>query len=62
MKNWRDRPGLILSKAHSEFNVTMFGLLPQAAVIKERAKKIDMVQQHGCRVLEKYGERTFQAR
>lgn len=40
----------------------MFGLLPQAAVIKERAKKIDMVQQHGCRVLEKYGERTFQAR
>ncbi|XP_064272344.1 albumin isoform X1 [Passer domesticus] len=33
----------------------------KAAAIKERAKKIDLKQQHGCRLLEKYGERTFQA-
>ncbi|NWT56175.1 ALBU protein, partial [Erythrocercus mccallii] len=33
----------------------------KAAVIKERAKHIVVKQQHTCRVLEKYGERTFQA-
>ncbi|XP_063271407.1 albumin [Prinia subflava] len=33
----------------------------KAAVIKERAKHIGAKQQHGCRILEKYGERTFQA-
>ncbi|XP_021385220.2 albumin [Lonchura striata] len=33
----------------------------KAAVIKERAKKINVHQQHGCRILHKYGERTFQA-
>ncbi|XP_009096760.1 albumin [Serinus canaria] len=33
----------------------------KAAVIKERAKKIDVKQQHECRILDKYGERTFQA-
>ncbi|XP_009081693.1 PREDICTED: serum albumin-like [Acanthisitta chloris] len=33
----------------------------KAATIKERAKMINKKQQHGCRILEKYGERTFQA-
>ncbi|NXM67444.1 ALBU protein, partial [Serilophus lunatus] len=33
----------------------------QISVIKERAKKIGVQQQHGCRILEKYGERTFKA-
>ncbi|XP_027759687.1 serum albumin-like [Empidonax traillii] len=33
----------------------------KASVIKERAKLIGVQQQHGCRILEKYGERTFQA-
>lgn len=41
--------------------MTMY-VLPQAAVIKERAKKIGVKQKHDCGVLEKYGERTFQAR
>ncbi|NWZ40197.1 ALBU protein, partial [Brachypodius atriceps] len=33
----------------------------QISVIKERAKHIGVKQKHGCRLLEKYGERVFQA-
>ncbi|NXL77716.1 ALBU protein, partial [Leptocoma aspasia] len=33
----------------------------QLSVIKEKAKKTDMKQQHGCGILNNYGERTFKA-
>ncbi|NXM63387.1 ALBU protein, partial [Illadopsis cleaveri] len=33
----------------------------KATAIKERAKHIGVKQKHGCRILEKYGERVFQA-
>ncbi|NWR41905.1 ALBU protein, partial [Regulus satrapa] len=45
----------------SDVGACLDAKVQQIFVIKEKAKKIDVKQQHACRVLEKYGERTFQA-
>ncbi|NXR85053.1 ALBU protein, partial [Hypocryptadius cinnamomeus] len=47
--------------AESDVGACLDEKVQQLTVIKQRAKKIDMKQQHGCRILDKYGERTFQA-
>lgn len=62
MKNLERQARINHIRGCSQFNVEMFVLLPQAAAIKEKAKHIGVKQKHGCRILEKYGERVFQAR
>ncbi|NXS08568.1 ALBU protein, partial [Neodrepanis coruscans] len=47
--------------SESDIGTCLDAQVQQISVIKERAKKIGVQQQHGCRILEKYGERTFQA-
>ncbi|NXF08673.1 ALBU protein, partial [Smithornis capensis] len=47
--------------SESDIGACLDAEVEQIFVIKERAKKIGVQQQHGCRILEKYGERTFQA-
>ncbi|NWV14210.1 ALBU protein, partial [Ptilonorhynchus violaceus] len=46
----------------SDIGACLDAKVQQISVIKERAKLIGVKQQHGCRILEKYGERTFQAK
>ncbi|NWH37553.1 ALBU protein, partial [Chloropsis hardwickii] len=47
--------------SESDIGACLDAKVQQLSVIKERAKKIDMIQQHGCRILHKYGQRTFEA-
>ncbi|NWZ02491.1 ALBU protein, partial [Loxia curvirostra] len=47
--------------SESDVGACLDAKVQQLSVIKEKAKKIDVKQQHGCRILDKYGERTFQA-
>ncbi|NWV41522.1 ALBU protein, partial [Grantiella picta] len=45
----------------SDIGACLDAKVQQISVIKERAKMIGVKQQHGCRILEKYGQRTFEA-
>ncbi|NXC10604.1 ALBU protein, partial [Orthonyx spaldingii] len=45
----------------SDIGTCLDAKVQQISVIKQRAERIDVKQQHGCRVLQKYGERSFQA-
>ncbi|NXS83483.1 ALBU protein, partial [Erpornis zantholeuca] len=45
----------------SDIGACLDAKVQQISVIKERAKHIGVKQKHGCRILEHYGERTFQA-